>query len=178
MRSNTEQVNFVNLSDGKTDGQNSSANGKDSGGLASLSVFGNKNHTKPRLDWREYFEDTELDKAYQIVEVEQRDETDNDEEGEASMGSNSDPSEDNFDAEEVYRDVYGLKNPQEIINKRKIKEQEFIEKIQNEEATEMELVSELKKPEENVVIPEVEEKVEPVKAKVEKDIKKFKISDS
>jgi len=45
------------------------------------------------------------------VEVEQRDETDNDDEGEASMGSNSDPSEDNLDAEEVYRDVYGLKNP-------------------------------------------------------------------
>ena len=42
----------------------------------------------------------------------------------------------------------------------------------------MELVSELKKPEENIVIPEVEEKVEPAKAKVEKDIKKFKISDS
>ena len=99
--------------------------------------------------------------------------------GETYAGlAKTDPSEDNFDAEEVYRDVYGLKNPQEIINKRKIKEQEFIEKIQNEEATEMELVSELKKPEENVVIPEVEEKVEPVKAKVEKDIKKFKISDS
>lgn len=104
MRSNTEQVNFANLSDGKTDGQNSSAAG-------SLSVFGSRNHIKPRRDWREYFEDTELDKAYQIVEVEQRDETDNDDEGEASMGSNSDPSEDNLDAEEVYRDVYGLKNP-------------------------------------------------------------------
>jgi hypothetical protein len=26
------------------------------------------------------------------------------------MGSNSNPSEDNFDEEEVYRDVYGVKN--------------------------------------------------------------------
>ena len=26
------------------------------------------------------------------------------------MGSNSDPSEDNFDEEKVYREVYGLKN--------------------------------------------------------------------
>ena len=33
---------------------------------------------KQRMDWREYFEGEELDKAYQIVEVEQRDETDND----------------------------------------------------------------------------------------------------
>jgi hypothetical protein len=57
-----------------------------------------------------------LDKAYQIVEVEQRDETDNEA---SSDGSNSNPSEDNFDEEEVYRNVYGFKNPEEIIEKRK-----------------------------------------------------------
>lgn len=45
------------------------------------------------------------------------------------MGSNSNPSEDNFDEEEVYRRVYGVKNPGEIIEKRKILEQEFIEKV-------------------------------------------------
>jgi hypothetical protein len=38
------------------------------------------------------------------VEVEQRDETDSNS-GE-SMGSNSNPSEDNFDEEEVYKNVY------------------------------------------------------------------------
>jgi hypothetical protein len=72
-------------------------------GLTSLLGNGKK------ADWREYFEDAELDKAYQIVEVEQRDETDA--ESETSMGSNSNPSEDNFDEEEVYRKVYGVKNP-------------------------------------------------------------------
>jgi hypothetical protein len=33
------------------------------------------------------------------------------------MGSNSDPSEDNFDEEAVYRDLYGLKNPDLITEK-------------------------------------------------------------
>ena len=58
-----------------------------------LSIFGNKN--KPKMDWREFFQKEELDNAYQIVEVEQRDETDNNED--SDMGSNSDPSEDNLD---------------------------------------------------------------------------------
>jgi len=39
-----------------------------------------------------------------------------------SMGSNSNPSEDNFDAEEVYRNVYCVDNPVDIIEKRKAKE--------------------------------------------------------
>lgn len=38
------------------------------------------------------------------------------------MGSNSNPSEDNFDEEEVYRNVYGLSNPSHLIEKRKAKE--------------------------------------------------------
>ena len=42
----------------------------------------------------------------------------------------------------------------------------------------MQLVSELKKPAEDIIIPEVEEKVEPTRAKIEKDIRKFRISDS
>jgi len=33
------------------------------------------------------------------------------------MGSNSDPSEDNFDEEAVYRDVYGVKNAEYITEK-------------------------------------------------------------
>ena len=32
-----------------------------------------------------------------------------------SMGSNSDPSEDNLDEEEIYQNVYGVKDPIEII---------------------------------------------------------------
>jgi hypothetical protein len=63
--------------------------------------------------------------------VEQRDETDS--EDSASMGSNSNPSEDNFDEEEVYRNVYGVSDPIQILEKRKIMQQEFIEKVTQEE---------------------------------------------
>jgi hypothetical protein len=83
-------------------------------------------------DWREFFEGDELDKAYQIVEVEQRDVTDRESVSDESMGSNSNPSEDNFDEEEVYRNVYGVKNPEEILEIRKAKEQEFFEKVQSD----------------------------------------------
>ena len=107
LRSNTEQPK---------------QNGSDSGSTEILnSFFG----TAKKADWREYFEDAELDKAYQIVEVERRDETD----ASSSDGSNSNPSEDNFEEEEVYRKVYGFKNPEEIIEKRKIVEKQFIEKV-------------------------------------------------
>ena len=61
--------------------------------------------------WREFFSGEELEKAYQIAEVEQRDESD----GDSSMGSNSDPSEDNLDEEEVYRDVYGVKDASAVL---------------------------------------------------------------
>jgi len=33
-------------------------------------VFGGKTFVRPKLDWREFFNNEELDKAYQIVEVE------------------------------------------------------------------------------------------------------------
>jgi hypothetical protein len=116
MRSNTEQINCKNLSD---------SGSQDTGILTSF--FGNPK----KVDWREYFEDAELDKAYQIVEVEQRDETDA--ESEKSMGSNSNPSEDNLEEEIVYRKVYGVKNPSKLIQQRKKQEQEFIEKVKQEE---------------------------------------------
>ena len=111
MRSNTENIIQKNLS---------SSCSQDTG-IGSL--FG----AQKKADWREYFEDTELDKAYQIVEVEQRDETDS--ESQASMGSNSNPSDDNFDEEEVYRNVYGVSDPTQILQKRKNLEKEFIEKV-------------------------------------------------
>jgi len=46
------------------------------------------------------------------VEVEQRDESDNDDQ---SMGSNSNPSEDNLEEEEIYEKVYGIQNPKLFI---------------------------------------------------------------
>lgn len=69
----------------------------------------------PQLAWRDFFEGEELDRAYQIVEVEQRDETDGENSAEETMGSDSDPSGDNLDEEEVYRNVYGVKNPERLI---------------------------------------------------------------
>ena len=63
------------------------------------------------------------------MEVEQRDETDN-ESDDVSMGSNSNPSEDNLDEEDVYKNVYGLNNAKEFMESRKIKEAEFIEKLE------------------------------------------------
>ena len=68
-----------------------------------------------KLAWRDFFEGEELDRAYQIVEVEQRDESDGEEE---SMGSDSNPSEDNLDEEEVYRDVYGMSNVHYVLEAR------------------------------------------------------------
>ena len=106
--------------------------------LSNIGIFG-KNL---KADWREYFEGDELDKAYQIVEVEQRDETDQDSCSDGSMGSNSNPSEDNFDEEEVYRKVYGVKNPEQIIEKKKIIEKEFIEKVQLETKPQTEIYKE------------------------------------
>ena len=51
------------------------------------------------------------------------------------MGSNSDPSEDNFDEDEVYRRVYKVENPEEIIETKKQMEQELISKVQDEQLT-------------------------------------------
>jgi hypothetical protein len=45
--------------------RNSSESGSQDTGILT-SFFGNQK----KVDWREYFEDAELDKAYQIVEVE------------------------------------------------------------------------------------------------------------
>ena len=63
--------------------------------------------------------------------MEQRDETDNDL-SDASMGSNSNPSEDNFDEEEVYRNVYRVQNPDDFLEQRKMKEKEFIAEVEME----------------------------------------------
>ena len=49
------------------------------------------------------------------------------------MGSNSNPSEDNFDEEEVYQNIYGLKNPEQYLEFKKAKEQEFIVEVQSKD---------------------------------------------
>lgn len=106
MRANTEQIpqNFSDTSITKISIE-STGNASRSG------IFGQLRKDPIRMEWRNFFEEDELNRAYQIVEVEQRDETDNDCSDE-SMGSNSDPSEDNFDEDEVYRKVYKLDNPE------------------------------------------------------------------
>ena len=126
MRANTEQIpqNFSDSSITKISIE-SGGNITDS----KSGIFGQLNKEPFKMEWRNFFEEDELNRAYQIVEVEQRDETDNDCSNE-SMGSNSDPSEDNFDEDEVYRKVYKVDNPEELIEAKKQKEQEFIEKVQ------------------------------------------------
>lgn len=81
---------------------------------------------QPLLNWREYFEGEELDKAYQIVEVEQRDETDKEVE---SMGSDSNPSEDNYEAEELYKGLFRLENAEMRMEQRLKKETEFARQV-------------------------------------------------
>lgn len=56
------------------------------------------------------------------MEVEQRDESDNSE----SMGSESNPSEDNLEEEEIYEKVYGIRNPQLLIQTRQKKYEQFV----------------------------------------------------
>jgi hypothetical protein len=60
------------------------------------------------------------------------------------MGSNSNPSEDNLDEEEVYKNVYGLNNAKEFMESRKIKEAEFIEKLEMGNLSQADLLANLK----------------------------------
>lgn len=53
-------------------------------------------------DWRHYFQETELDRAFQRVEIEQQDIS---EEG-TSAGSSSNPSDDNLDQDDLITNVY------------------------------------------------------------------------
>lgn len=54
-------------------------------------------------DWRTYFREEELESAFQAVEIEKRDIP---EENSSDDGSNSDPSDDNFDPDEICQKVY------------------------------------------------------------------------
>ena len=64
-----------------------------------------------RRDWRAYFGQEELDTAFQVVEIEKRDIP---EEHSSDAGSNSDPSDDNFDENEIYEKVYQLSKDKTI----------------------------------------------------------------
>lgn len=55
-------------------------------------------------DWRTYFQQEELDTAFQVVEIEKRDIP----EESSSQGSASDPSDDNLDQEDICQKVYML----------------------------------------------------------------------
>lgn len=65
-------------------------------------------------DWRTYFNPDELDRAFQAVEIENRDIP---EEASEDGGSNSDPSDDNLEEDEIYEQVYEL--PQDKTEKMK-----------------------------------------------------------
>ena len=90
MRSNTEQIP-PNFSDSSITKLSIESTGNMTGGGNRSGMFGQLRKDPMRLEWRNFFEEDELNRAYQIVEVEQRDQTDN-ECSYDSMGSNSNPS--------------------------------------------------------------------------------------
>lgn len=57
--------------------------------------------------------------------MQQRDETDNSE----SMGSESNPSEDNLEDEEIIEKVYGISNPQLFLQTRQKKYEQFVQRV-------------------------------------------------
>jgi hypothetical protein len=46
------------------------------------------------------------------------------------MGSNSNPSEDNLEEEEMYEKIYGIKNPSLYLQSRKKKIEQYVLKLQ------------------------------------------------
>lgn len=81
-------------------------------------------------DWRHYFKDNELDNAFQCVEIEQREIS----EEASSAGSSSNPSEDNLDNEEIFGRVYGLnhKKQQQLIEQKKTDNLKFTEEVKDQ----------------------------------------------
>ena len=56
-------------------------------------------------DWRSYFNQDELEKAFQVVEIQNEDIPEEDSQDE---GSDSNPSDDNLSEAEIYEKVYEL----------------------------------------------------------------------
>ena len=82
-------------------------------------------------DWRHYFQETELDNAFQRVEIEQREIS---EEG-SSAGSTSNPSDDNLDEEELADKVYNITSKQQktkLIKEKKEQEKKFMKQVQDQ----------------------------------------------
>ena len=79
-------------------------------------------------DWRHFFEENELDKAFQRVEIEQREIS---EEG-TSAGSTSNPSDDNLDQDELAENVYNLEDDKHklIVLAKKEQEEKLIASVQ------------------------------------------------
>ena len=78
-------------------------------------------------DWRQYFQENELDNAFQKVEIERRDIS---EEG-SSAASTSNPSDDNLEPEEIYGKVYSLppEKTNKIIEKKKEQTKKLIQQM-------------------------------------------------
>ena len=78
-------------------------------------------------DWRHFFEENELDKAFQRVEIEQREIS---EEG-TSAGSTSNPSDDNLDQDELAENVYNLEDDKHklIVLAKKEQEEKLIAQV-------------------------------------------------
>lgn len=62
------------------------------------------------FNWRQYFQAQELEEAYHHVEEERED----DPQDNFSDGSSSNPSQDNFDMQDIYEQIYQCSNAQEL----------------------------------------------------------------
>ena len=78
-------------------------------------------------DWRQYFQENELDNAFQKVEIERRDIS---EEG-SSAASTSNPSDDNLEPEEIYNKVYSIPpdKASKIVEKKKEQTKKLIQQM-------------------------------------------------
>lgn len=81
-------------------------------------------------DWRHFFEENELDKAFQRVEIEQREIS---EEG-SSAGSTSNPSDGNLEQEELAENVYNLEEQKlkEQLQQRKEQEEKLLAQVKEQ----------------------------------------------
>lgn len=79
------------------------------------------------INWRQYFQEQELEEAYKVVEIEKKDDLNDD----FSDGSSSNPSQDNLDIEEIYEKVYQLgTKTKERLQKRMRANKQFREDIE------------------------------------------------
>eukprot|EP00347_Sterkiella_histriomuscorum_P022485 403338316 len=87
------------------------------------------NEVLDNINWRQYFQQQELEEAFQKVEVEKID----DPEEQISDGSSSNPSIDNLDMSEIYEKIYNLKPTKVFIQAREEANMKFMEEINNQD---------------------------------------------